>query len=205
MYQLVYNYTMRTTVGRPKSFDEGEVLALAMNYFWEHGYENSSLDNLLMAMRIKKSSFYHAFKNKEDLFSRCLELYGKTLLHYFETLKNDLGPKAALLALSEGMINELKETGKIKGCLLMNSGKECYNRHSNLSYQIGVNFNFLLEIFEQYVKEGQEKGEISKLREAKVIAGRYLNTFNGMIVTIQAGASQELINDLREHLKEILE
>ncbi|MDD5051685.1 MAG: TetR/AcrR family transcriptional regulator [Sulfuricurvum sp.] len=196
---------MRTTVGRPKSFDEGEVLALAMNYFWEHGYENSSLDDLLTAMGIKKSSFYHTFKNKEDLFSRCLELYGKTLLHYFETLKNEVGPKAALLALSEGMINELKETGKIKGCLLMNSGKECYNRHSALSHQIGVGLQFLLEVCETFVKEAQERGEISNLKEAKQIAGRYINAFNGMIVTIQAGANQEVINDLREHLSELLE
>lgn len=196
---------MRTTVGRPKSFDEDEVLVLAMNYFWEHGYENSSLDDLLVTMGIKKSSFYHAFKNKEDLFSRCLALYGKTLLNYFETLKNEVGPKAALLALSEGMINELKETGKIRGCLLMNSGKECYNRHTALSHQIGVGLHFLLEACEQFVKEAQVQGEISKEKEAKIIAGRYINAFNGMIVTIQAGASQELIDDLRENLRELLE
>jgi len=196
---------MRTTVGRPKSFDEDEVLALAMNYFWEHGYENSSLDDLLVTMGIKKSSFYHAFKNKEDLFSRCLALYGKTLLTYFETLKNEVGPKAALLALSEGMINELKETGKIKGCLLMNSGKECYNRHSALSHQIGVGLHFLLEECERFVKEAQERGEISKQKEANIIAGRYLNALNGMVIMIQAGASQELIDDLRENLRELLE
>lgn len=196
---------MRTTVGRPKSFDEDEVLALAMNYFWEHGYENSSLDDLLTTMGIKKSSFYHAFKNKEDLFSRCLDLYGKTLLKHFETLKNEIGPKATLLALSEGMINELKETGKIRGCLLMNSGKECYNRHSALSHQIGVGLHFLLEECERFVKEAQERGEISQQKEAKIIAGRYINALNGMIVTIQAGASQELIDDLRENLRELLE
>jgi len=196
---------MRTTVGRPKSFDEDEVLALAMNYFWEHGYENSSLDDLLITMGIKKSSFYHAFKNKEDLFSRCLDLYGKTLLNHFETLKNKIGPKATLLALSDGMINELKETGKIRGCLLMNSGKECYNRHSALSHQIGIGLHFLLEACERFVKEAQERGEIYQQKEAKIIAGRYISALNGMIVTIQAGASQELIDDLSANLCELLE
>lgn len=196
---------MKTTLGRPKSFDEGEVLALAMNYFWEHGYENSSLDNLLVAMGIKKSSFYHAFKNKEDLFSRCLELYRKTLSRHFEALKDKVGPKAALLALHDMIINELKETGKVRGCLLMNSGKECYNRYSDLSHQIRIEFNFNLASFEKFVKEAQELGEISKQKEAKIIAGRYMNAINGLIVTIQAGASQELIEDLSENVKEILE
>ena len=196
---------MKATQGRPKSFDEDEVLALAMNYFWEHGYENSSLDNLLVAMRIKKSSFYHAFKSKEELFSRCIELYGKMLLQYFETLKDRVGAKEALLSLKDSVIKELKETGKIKGCLLMNSGKECYNRYSALSYQIGVDFHSLLEIFERFVKEAQEKGEISQEKEAKIIAGRYLNAINGLIVTIQAGASRELIDDLIQSLKELLE
>lgn len=196
---------MKTTAGRPKTFDDDEVLVLAMNYFWEHGYENSTLDDLLKAMGIKKSSFYHTFKNKEDLFSRSLRVYEKSLLDYFETLKNEVGPKAALLMLSDGMIDELKGTGKIKGCLLMNSGKECYNRHSALSHQIEIGLQFLLEASERFVKEAQQKGEISNQKEAKIIAGRYLNATNGMIVMIQAGASKELIDDLRENLKEILE
>ena len=196
---------MHKTRGRPKAFDEGEVLAAAMNYFWEHGYSNASLDNLLIAMGIKKSSFYHTFRSKEELFSRTLELYRKETLVYLNALKKDIGPKATLLMLTELTIKELRNTGNVKGCLLVNSGQECYNKYENLSHQIKMEFNFMQEVFVTFTKEAQALGEIKSTKEPKVIAGRYMNSLNGLIVTIQAGASDALIDDIVESLKEILE
>jgi len=68
-----------------------------------------------------------------------------------------------------------------------------------------MEFNFMQDVFETFIKEAQTLGEIQSKKEAKIISGRYMNTLNGLIVTIQAGASQELIDDLVESLKEILE
>jgi TetR/AcrR family transcriptional repressor of nem operon len=191
--------------GRPKAFDETEALTAAMHYFWEHGYDNTSLDNLLLTMGIKKSSFYATFKSKEEVFSRTLELYRDQNIIFLHTLKNDIGPKKAMLTLLELTIKELKETGKVRGCLLVNSGKECYNRYTNLSQQINMEFNYIQDLFIEFAKEAQIRGEITSTKEAKVIAGRYMNALNGLIVTIQAGASQELVDDLVESLEEILE
>jgi TetR/AcrR family transcriptional repressor of nem operon len=196
---------MIKTRGRPKAFDEDEVLASAMNYFWEHGYSNASLDNLLVAMGIKKSSFYHTFGSKEELFSRTLELYRKNISEYLNTLKKDIGAKATMLMLTELTIKELRETGNVKGCLLVNSGQECYNKYKDLSRQIKMEFSFMQELFTAFIAEAQSVGEITSTKEAKVISGRYMNSLNGLIVTIQAGASDELIDDIVESLREILE
>jgi len=197
--------TNKITRGRPKAFDEQEALTAAMHYFWEHGYDNTSLDNLLLAMGIKKSSFYATFKSKEAVFSRCLALYREDAYTQLKALKNEVGPKETLLMLTNMTIKELEETGKVKGCLLINSGKECYNRYADLSHQIKIEFNFVQDLFVEFVKEAQELGEIASNKPAHVISGRYMNSLNGLIVTIQAGASQELMDDLVESLKEILE
>jgi AcrR family transcriptional regulator len=196
---------MHKTRGRPKAFDENEALASAMNYFWIHGYTNASLDNLLIAMGIKKSSFYHTFGSKEKLFSRCLGLYRKEMLSQLKMLKQDIGPKETLLMLTHMTIKELRETGNVKGCLLINSGQECYNKYNDLSHQIKIEFNFMQELFESFIKEAQATQEIKSNKEAKILSGRYMNGLNGLIVTIQAGASDELIDDIVESLKEILE
>jgi len=208
MYHLVYNAFMTNKItprGRPKAFDEQEALTAAMHYFWEHGYANTSLDNLLIAMGIKKSSFYATFKSKEEVFSRCLALYREETHKQFQALKAQVGPKEAMLMLTHSTIKELKETGNVKGCLLINSGKECYNRYTELSHQIKIEFNFVQDLFVEFVKEAQELGEIKSKKDAHVISGRYMNTLNGLVVTIQAGATQALIDDLVESLKEILE
>jgi len=196
---------MTKTRGRPKAFDENVVLSLAMEYFWEHGYESSSLDNLLLAMGIKKSSFYHTFKSKEELFSRCLTLYRNQNIQFLKSLKDEIGPLQAMLMLTKLTVDQLNETGEVKGCLIANSGKECYNKYRDLSTQVHAEFNTLNDLFIDFVKEAQSRGEIKSSRDAKVIAGRYVNALNGLIVTIQAGASKELVEDLVEHLKEILQ
>ena len=195
---------MKQTRGRPKAFDEDEALALAMNYFWEHGYDNTSLDNLLPVMGIKKSSFYHTFKSKEELFSRALNLYRKTILEQLEGLKSQVGAKNALIMLSTFTIDELKNTGKVKGCLMVNSGQECYNKYPELSRQVAQEFLYFLGVFTSFVQEAQELGDIKKDIDAKILAGRYLNALNGLLVTIQAGAPPELIDDVAENMKEIL-
>jgi TetR/AcrR family transcriptional repressor of nem operon len=194
-----------TPRGRPKAFDETEALTAAMHYFWEHGYDNTSLDNLLVAMGIKKSSFYATFKSKEEVFSRSIDLYRAQSLDFLETLKKEVGPKQTLLTLTQHTIHELEEFGKVKGCLLINSGQECYNKYPQLSQQVTKEFNTFNQRFKELVTEAQTLGEIKNTKKASVIAGRYMNTLNGLVVTIQAGATQELIDDLVESLKEILE
>jgi len=208
MYHLVYNASMTnktTTRGRPKAFDETEALTAAMHYFWEHGYDNTSVDNLLLAMGIKKSSFYATFKSKEEVFSRCLALYREDMYKQLKALKDKVGPKQAMLMLTDMTIKELKDTGNVKGCLLINSGKECFNRYMDLSHQIKLEFNFVQDLFVEFVQEAKDLGEIHSNKEAHIISGRYMNSLNGLVVTIQVGATQELIDDLVESLKEILE
>lgn len=194
-----------TTRGRPKAFDETEALTAAMHYFWEHGYDNTSLDNLLLTMGIKKSSFYATFKSKEEVFSRCLALYRDQNIQFLRTLKDDVGPKQTILTLVELTIAELKETDSVRGCLLVNSGKECYNKYADLSQQIKLEFASFDALITEFVKEAKDLNEITSAKPAEIIAGRYMNTLNGLISTIQAGATQARINDIAEHLKEILE
>jgi TetR/AcrR family transcriptional repressor of nem operon len=52
----------------------------AMNLFWEKGYANTSMSDLLGAAKANSGSFYHFFNSKEDLLLAVLDKYF-TLLH----------------------------------------------------------------------------------------------------------------------------
>ncbi|WP_456677935.1 TetR/AcrR family transcriptional regulator [Bradyrhizobium sp. RDM12] len=57
-------------MSRPREFDETEVMDKALELFWRQGYEGTSLNDLLDATGLTKSSLYAAFGSKEDLFHR---------------------------------------------------------------------------------------------------------------------------------------
>ena len=195
---------MKITRGRPKTFDHDEVVLLAMNYFWEHGYENTTLDDLLDVMKIKKSSFYSTFKSKEALFLLTLHRYRDQSLEFLSTLSDDIGPRETLLTLVNSSINELQETGSIRGCLIVNTGKECYKAHPSLTVHVSNEHTYFFNAFEQLIIDAKRCNEITNTLSSRVITGRFVNALNGLMVSIQTGAQPDIIEDIKVIIKELL-
>jgi TetR/AcrR family transcriptional repressor of nem operon len=61
-------------------FDPGQALASAMSLFWRKGYEATSLQDLLKATGLSKSSLYQTFGSKRALFERSLDLYRREMV-----------------------------------------------------------------------------------------------------------------------------
>lgn len=61
--------------GRPKVFDRDAALDKAMTLFWQHGYEATSLSDLVEATGAKAPTLYAEFTNKEGLFRAVLDRY----------------------------------------------------------------------------------------------------------------------------------
>ncbi|HEY8573426.1 TetR/AcrR family transcriptional regulator [Phenylobacterium sp.] len=59
--------------GRPRSFDEGQVLEKARGVFWNLGYAATSLDDLAAATGLNRPSLYAAFGDKHALYIRALK------------------------------------------------------------------------------------------------------------------------------------
>jgi TetR/AcrR family transcriptional regulator, transcriptional repressor for nem operon len=78
-------------VGRPKNFDEGDVVAKATLAFWEHGYESTSIADLEAATGLSRVSIYNTFGDKEGLFLRVLDHYHATVSSQLAHLLADDG------------------------------------------------------------------------------------------------------------------
>lgn len=69
---------IKTSPGRPRSFDREEALATAQRLFHMRGYEDVGVAELGNAIGIKPASLYAAFNNKAGLFGSALERYAQT-------------------------------------------------------------------------------------------------------------------------------
>jgi TetR/AcrR family transcriptional repressor of nem operon len=196
---------MKKNIGRPKAFDESEALECAMHYFWEHGYDKSSLSDLLKAMNIQKSSFYQTFKNKEHIFRLSLELYQTMTMKYLQDMRKELGEKGVLLHLVYITMNDFKETGKTKGCLLMKSGSECYVSHPHFTELINYEFKSFQNIFKEFIEIAQIKGDIKNDKSPFVLGSIYQSLINGLVQMIQVGAKDKELEAVVKHIEELLE
>lgn len=187
---------VRKNVGRPKEFDEQQALEHAMNYFWDHGYDSASLSNLLTAMKISKSSFYQTFSSKQALFERCLQLYAKQQIQWIEDQLQHKTARTVLLDILHISINEIKELGEIRGCLLMTNAEICYKKYPDLSLLIKQQFVQFHRAFERVIKKGQLTGDISSHQDAAMLSSIFINTLNGLSIMIKAGADEKIIADV---------
>lgn len=68
-----------TRTGRPRAFDEADVLEKAQEAFMLHGQEGLSFDNLAKHMGLAKPSVYRAFGNKTKLYLDLLRAYSEEI------------------------------------------------------------------------------------------------------------------------------
>ncbi len=190
--------------GRPKEFDEGQALASAMNFFWENGYDGSSLSDLLAVMGIGKSSFYQTFGSKEALFKRSLELYTQSTIEFIRNLLSEKTPRDVLLYIPQSAIEELKDTGKTRGCLLMNSGAECYMQHPQLSTLIEYEYKSFLKLFSELIASAKKSGDITNTASTSSIASVYSGLINGLVAVIRAGADDRQVTAIKKHIEQHL-
>ena len=86
-------------MARCVEFNEVEKIEKAMNVFWEKGYNATSMQDLVDAMQINRSSLYNTIGDKHQLFMKCIGNYfDNAMLEVKEKVCKETSAKAALMA-----------------------------------------------------------------------------------------------------------
>lgn len=109
-------------MARPLAFDPQEKLHQAMMLFWRHGYEATSLQDLVSELKINRFSLYNTFGDKQALFAKTVDLYEQKVFgSLLEALKNGAGGAKALNHYFDQLSRGLCEQTGVKGCFLQNT------------------------------------------------------------------------------------
>lgn len=112
---------MKRPRGRPRSFDQDEVLDAAVLVFWEKGYDGTSIEDLTLAMGINRPSLYSAFGNKRDLFLTAIDRYAATHGNRaFSAFRLEPDNRTAIERFFRASIECALADGTPRGCLINN-------------------------------------------------------------------------------------
>ncbi len=179
--------------GRPREFCTEAALAAALRVFWTKGYEAASLCDLTEAMGVTRPSLYAAFGNKEALFRKALDLYGREKTAFME---------AALAAptargVAERMLGQALEMqcgdGGPRGCLHVISsvagGPEAASIKAELAERFAATERQMLERFER----AGEEGDLSPGVDPAALVRYLFTVLRGLSVQAGAGASRDTL------------
>ncbi|MGD9702907.1 MAG: TetR/AcrR family transcriptional regulator [Ilumatobacteraceae bacterium] len=107
--------------GRPRSFDVDAVTERALGVFWEHGYEATSLDALVVATGINVSSLYAAYGSKRGLFQAAMTCYEQHVGSALEALAAGSCGLDDVVRFVEWVRGGVSSDVQPPGCLIVNT------------------------------------------------------------------------------------
>src|SRR5580692_1303928 len=111
--------------GRPRQFDIDKALDQAIRVFREHGYNATSIGDLISAMGLASGSIYKAFKDKRAVFlaafDRYMSLRNEQLRQVADTTKGGRERLSDVLAF---YVESSKGIEGRRGCLVVGSAVE---------------------------------------------------------------------------------
>ncbi|MDO8999026.1 MAG: TetR/AcrR family transcriptional regulator [Bacteroidota bacterium] len=180
-----------------KQFDKDKVLQAASDVFQKNGYNGSSIDDILTATGLSRSSLYDSFKDKHNLYLESLEFYKNSRSNSLDTLnKKDLNGLQKIEIMFTEVVKHLINNPNDNGCLLVNAAAEMSKQCFKTSQVICNNKDEVQELITSWLTDAQTKKALKLSKPAKVYSQYLYNTLLGLRVMSQSGATKVELNNV---------
>ena len=128
--------------------------------FYEQGYENTTVEEIIESSHTSKGSFYHYFDGKDALLSTLSDLFDQKYLDLQATMDPALDAMEKLLFLNRELFWMIENSvsmellARLLSTQLVTSGEKHLLDHKRIYYRL----------LRRIIAEGQEAGELSQDR-----------------------------------------
>ena len=181
-------------MARTREFDPEKALQVAVDVFWEKGYADGSVDEVVRRSGVAKYGIYGTFGGKNELFKKALTRYAE---YRKEGLQRALSHEGVALPelkkFFRSAVKMMTDEKNRQGCLLCNTGVEVGAADPEIQ-KIVQTFNaFLALTIQQCLKRAVAKGQIDRLKASKKIATYLANEFRTALIMSRCGDSRQSI------------
>jgi AcrR family transcriptional regulator len=178
--------------GRPRSFDRDVALERAMQVFWRHGYEATSINALTAALEISPPSLYAAFGDKERLFMEAVNRYlSRPGACAAAALAEEPTARGAIERLLENSAAELTRSGQPAGCMVVMAATNISVGSARVQAAL-ADFRAASQAgLKARIARGIRDGELPPGTDAAALAAFYATVLQGMSIQARDGATRK--------------
>jgi AcrR family transcriptional regulator len=179
-------------MGRPRTFDREQALQRAVDVFWEHGYDATSVALLSQAMGITTPSLYSAFGDKRTLFLEALDRYLSTFGAFTaRALTEEPTAQGAISRLLHDAADAYTRPDHPHGCLLITAATNCTPQSDGIKAQLRDIRGAGANAVEEKITAAIDAGELPADTDAHALAAYYSAVIQGMSAKARDGATRD--------------
>lgn len=186
-------------MARCVEFNECEIIDKAMNVFWEKGYHATSMQDLVDAMQINRSSLYNTIGDKHSLFMKCVTTYAEAgLKETKEKIAKEKSPLQAIIRIIRDKANWVVDCEK--GCLGVKTIFEIAPEDEAVRNLLNKNNERYLELLSGVIRKAIDSGELDAGEDASLLAEYIMTTFTGWKQSFILNGDPVKIKKMSEYL-----
>lgn len=184
--------------GRPKLFDRDNALDKALELFWRHGYEATSLTDLVEATGAKAPTLYAEFGNKEGIFRAAAERYVAKFAARGQALLAD--PDCSVAQATE---NFMRDTAALytdkdlpSGCFIICTSAALSSSADDVAQMLRARHHFQENMLTAFLTQRQSVGDLSAQTHIPTLAKYLTCILQGMSVQARDGATHDELDTI---------
>jgi TetR/AcrR family transcriptional repressor of nem operon len=169
-------------VGRPREFDEDQVLDAAMKAFWANGYESTSLADLVSVTGLHKGSLYQAFGDKHSLFIQTLNRYLQNVVHHKKKILDAAdSPIEGIRAVLHGFIDMSESDSDCpQGCMAVKTLSEMAPHDKQVKRIMENHKENLRKSMQSRLAQAQAEGNLDSSKSPQMITALLMIFMDGL-------------------------
>jgi TetR/AcrR family transcriptional repressor of nem operon len=179
---------------RAREFDPAITLNKAMDVFWQKGYANTSIDDLVTATGVNRYGLYGEFKSKHSLFLACLDHYQNEIVEMaFGVVEQ---PDASLPNIRAyfNMVTGPAPAGRgDMGCLMINTANDIAAHDKRAAKKVEKYFARLQSGFRKALANAKASGELPAHVDVEQMADFLIGVVQGLSVMVRSRAQPKMI------------
>lgn len=182
---------------RPREFDEQNAVDAALRLFWSKGYQAASMNDLMDAMGLSRSSFYESFGTKRDVLLVALRRYGaSSMTGLIEPLLRPGAGRAEIEETFARMVKHVTGPEGQRGCFVNNCLAELAPHDPEvLEASVAVR-DHLRDAIAAAVATGQASGAIGRLEKPLALARFLVNALSGINLAAKSKPTRAMLQDI---------